>query len=162
MARPIGRRSRPIDDLADPELDETLASWRADAGGVAARGPVHGDFYRRNILDCDGRLALLDWDEARVDAVSVELAWAAWEFGHSGPALDPARAGGFLDEYRRAGGPPYNAGMIVPHIRDRLRWEVARSRAAAAVGEYHDLAYEADEVRAFAMLRGVTLADQEP
>jgi hypothetical protein len=38
----------------------------------------------------------------------------------------------------------------------------ARSRSAAAVGEYHDLAYEADQVRAFATLRGMTLADREP
>ncbi len=156
------QRVATADDMADPELDDTLASWRAGAGVVAPRGPVHGDFYRRNILDCDGRLALLDWDEARIDAVSVELAWSVWEFGHSGSALDPARARGFLDEYRRAGGPPYDTGMIVPFIRDRLRWEVARSRSAAAVGEYHDLAYEADEVRAFAMLRGMTLIDQEP
>jgi len=154
-------RVATADDMADPELDETLASWRAGAGAVAPRGPVHGDFYRRNILDCDGRLALLDWDEARIDALSVELAWSVWEFGHSGSALDPARACGFLDEYRRAGGPPYDTGMIVPFIRERLRWEVARSRAAAAVGEYHDLAYEADEVRAFAKLRGMTLTDQE-
>ena len=151
-----------VGDIVDPELDDILASWRIGAGAVAPRGPVHGDFYRRNVLDCDGRLALLDWDEARIDAVSVELAWAAWEFGHSGSALDPARAHGFLDAYRRAGGPPYDAGMIVPFIRDRLRWEVARSRSAAAVGEYHDLAYEADEVRAFAELRGISLADQEP
>ena len=154
------QRVATADDLADPELDETLASWRAGAGGVAPRGPVHGDYYRRNILDCDGRLALLDWDDARIDAVSVELAWSVWEFGHSGSTLDPARARGFLDEYRRAGGPPYDAGMIVPFIRYRLRWEIARSRSAAAVGEYHDLAYEADEVRAFAMLRGTTPADQ--
>ena len=148
--------------MADPELDAALASWRAGPGAVAPRGPVHGDFYRRNVLDCGGRLALLDWDEARTDAVSVELAWAVWEFGHSHSALDPSRAGGFLDEYRRAGGPPYDAEMIVPFIRDRLRCEVARSRAAAAVGEYHDLAYEADEVRAFAKLRDLTLADEEP
>jgi Phosphotransferase enzyme family len=148
-------------DMSDPELDDTLASWRAGAGAVAPRGPVHGDFYRRNVLDCDGRLALLDWDEVRIDAVSVELGWAVWEFGHSGSALDPARAYGFLDEYRRAGGPPYDARMMVPFIRDRLRWEVARSRSAAVVGEYHDLAYEADEVRAFTKLHGVTLGDQE-
>lgn len=155
-------RAATLADMADSELDETLASWRSGAGISAPRGPVHGDFYRRNILECDGRLALLDWDEARTDAVSVELAWSVWEFGHSGSALDPVRARGFLEEYRRAGGPPYDIGMVVPFIRDRLRWEVARSRVAAAVGEYHDLAYEADEVRAFAMLRGMTLVDRAP
>jgi Phosphotransferase enzyme family len=154
-------RAATAGDMWDPELDDALDSWRASAGAVAPRGPVHGDFYRRNVLDCDGRLVLLDWDEARIDAVSVELAWAVWEFGHSGSAFDPARAYGFLNEYRRAGGPPYDTGMIVPFIRDRLRWEVARSRSAAAAGEYHDRAYEADEVRAFTKLHGVTLADRE-
>jgi hypothetical protein len=72
------------------------------------------------------------------------------------------RAAGFLDEYRRAGGPPYDVGMIVPFIRERLRWEVARSRAAAAAGEYHDLDYEAGEVCAFAWLRDVALAEPAP
>lgn len=150
-----------VDDMADPDLDDTLASWHAGAGVSVPRGPVHGDFYRRNILVADGRLAVLDWDEARIDAVLVELAWSVWEFCHTGSALDRGRARGFLADYRRAGGPPHDIGMIVPFIRDRLRWEVARSRAAAAAGEYHDLGYEASEVSAFAVLRGTTLTDHQ-
>ena len=51
--------------------------------------------------------------------------------------------------------------MIVPFIRERLRWEVMRSRAAAAAGEYHDLGYEASEVCAFGLLREVTLTGRK-
>jgi hypothetical protein len=47
--------------------------------------------------------------------------------------------------------------MIVPFIRDRLRTEILRSRSAAAVGEYFDAGYEANEVKAFAALRDVKL-----
>jgi Ser/Thr protein kinase RdoA (MazF antagonist) len=165
--RPQPSSSVPSRDLVDAELDSALASWRAGAGAIAHRGPVHGDFYRRNVLSrrdvlaSGDRLALLDWDDTRVDALSVELAWSVWEFGHVGPALDMPRVLAFLDDYRRAGGPPYDLGMIVPFIRERLRWEVMRSRAAAAAGEYHDLGYEASEVCAFGRLRGVTLADHE-
>ena len=159
--RPEWPSSAPSRDLVDPELDDALASWPAGAGATAARGAIHGDFYRRNVLTSGDRLALLDWDDARMDALSVELAWSVWEFGHVGPALDMPRALAFLDDYRRTGGPPYDLGMIVPFIRERLRWEVTRSRAMAAVGEYHDLAYEATEVCAFGWLREVTLADRE-
>ncbi len=155
-------RAATIDGMVDHELDDTLASWHTGAGVSAPRGPLHGDFYRRNLLVGSGPLALLDWDEARIDAVLVELAWSVWEFCHIGSAFDRDRARGFLADYRRAGGPPYDVGMIVPFIRERLRWEVARSRAAAAAGEYHDLEYEAGEVCAFALLRDVVLAEPAP
>jgi hypothetical protein len=90
------------------------------------------------LLDDDLRRALSSGLDIRVDAATPIVA-----------------------EYRRAGGPPYDIGMIVPFIRDRLRWDVARSRAAAAVGEHHDLGYEASEVCAFAALHGTTLTDHQ-
>lgn len=116
------------------------------------------------MLDDDLRRALSSGFEIRVDAATPIVGGdecLLWHVTAPRPLVvraAPARARGFLDEYRRAGGPPYDIGMIVPFIRERLRLEVARSRAAAAVGAYHDLAYEADEIRAFAKLSGVTLA----
>src|SRR6185437_15239420 len=64
------RGPRPIDRDAPPARpDPTLAALPADL----PRGPVHGDFYRRNILVDGDRLALLDWDEVRLDALAAEL-----------------------------------------------------------------------------------------
>jgi len=157
-------RPPPVDrgGIVDPDLDATLARWRFGAGREAPRGAVHGDFYPRNIHVHDGPLgdgglALLDWDDARVDVLGAEVAWAAWEFSHDGDALDTSRVATFLDAYRRAGGPGYDPEMIVPWIRERLRWEIERNRAATVAGDYHDADYEAMEVAAFAKLRGVVL-----
>ena len=145
--RPVDRDAppaRPDATLADAELDATLATLPPDL----PRGPVHGDFYWRNILVDGGRLALLDWDEARLDAVVTELAWSVWEFAKTpgGDALDEARAAGFLAAYEGAGGPAYPRNMIVPLIRANLRAELER-------GGPHDPAYDAAERRAFAALR---------
>src|SRR5262249_17468378 len=119
-------RSRCAPKLTDPALDSVLTqrgrAWAAIED--APRGPVHGDFYRRNIHVHEGRLAIVDWDEASVDVLAAELAWAVWEFGHSGHEMDVHRAAAFLADYRRAGGPPYPQDLIVPWIRARLRREI--------------------------------------
>jgi Ser/Thr protein kinase RdoA (MazF antagonist) len=152
--------SEDRDGITDPDLDTTLARWLFRGSRSAPRGAVHGDFYPRNIHVHeppigDGGLALLDWDDARVDVLGAELAWAAWEFCHDDDTVEMSDLAVFLDAYRRAGGPPYEPEMIVPWIRERLRLEIARNRSAALAGEYHDTEYEAMEVRAFAKLRGV-------
>ena len=82
VARRIGRRSHAVDDIVDPELDDTLASWRIGAGARAARAGARRLLPAQPPRSATVRLALLDWDEARIDAVSVELAWSVWEFGH--------------------------------------------------------------------------------
>ena len=44
---------------------------------LRARGIVHGDFYRGNLLVDDGFIVgLIDWDEARVDDYVTEFAWS--------------------------------------------------------------------------------------
>src|SRR5262249_56688736 len=80
---PLAPRSWAADhdppELRDPALD----AWHAWFSGAKthAMGPVHGDYYRRNLL-CDGRSirGVIDWDESHINAVIVEAAWATWEF----------------------------------------------------------------------------------
>ncbi len=124
-------------------------------GTDAPVGVVHGDFYRRNLIWRGGRIVgVVDWDEARVDHFGAELAWSVWEFAKrsSGEAMHPDRAIAFLADYAAAGGPGFPDRMITPLIRERLRWEIRRSRCAALQGERPDEVYEAAEVRAFAHL----------
>jgi Ser/Thr protein kinase RdoA (MazF antagonist) len=147
------RHGTDLSDVEDGELSAALRQWRSEPGWPA--GPVHGDFYRANLLWHAGRITgLIDWDEVRVDRFAGELAWSTWEFAKAatGDRLLADRADDFLRTYERAGGPPYPAGMIIPLIRERLRIEIDRSRTAAATGGYFDPDYEAAEVRAFLAL----------
>jgi phosphotransferase family enzyme len=141
----VAVRSRPA---PRPRSAGRAGGRRPAARPSPPRGPLHGDFYRRNILVAGDRLTLLDWDEARFDALVTELAWSVWEFGKAsgGDALDEARAVEFLAAYEGAGGPPYPRNMIVPLIRANLRAELER-------GGPHEPAYDAAERRAFAALR---------
>jgi Ser/Thr protein kinase RdoA (MazF antagonist) len=155
-----GSRPRPVPrcercdhwpDLRDPELDEMLDRWESDRSG---RVPVHGDYYRRNLIWHGGAIAgLLDWDELRIDFPERELAWATWEFAkdRAGGDLVWRRAGRFLDVYEARRGRWVDRRWVVPLIREGLRVEVCRSRMARGGA---DDAYAASEVRAFRGLRG--------
>ena len=126
--------------------------------------PVHGDFYRRNLLCRDGRIVgLIDWDEARPDVQLREVAWAVWEFGQvGGDRLDFGRAAEFLAAYAEAGGDlPTDADQaVIPLIRWHLREEIRRAHAATACGcarSTEDREYTDGEVRAFGWLRDAQL-----
>jgi Ser/Thr protein kinase RdoA (MazF antagonist) len=78
------RWPRPADPsaLVDPELEAWYGAW--SQGRTRAATPVHGDFYRRNVLCRAGRIVgLIDWDEARLEAPVREVAWAAYRVGDS-------------------------------------------------------------------------------
>lgn len=151
--------TREVDDalLRDADLD----TWYATDYTLHSltRGPIHGDYYRGNLLCSKGHIVgVFDWDESRVAPVIEEVAWAAWEFGKtaSGDDLDGARARAYLAAYAEAGG-PWGSGdsdRVVPLIRWRLRDEIARSCAAEARGEPWDADYREQELRAFERLRG--------
>lgn len=149
-------RSADVPEVEDAELDRWMARRAADAG--VPRGPVHGDFYRGNVLCREGRImGLIDWDESRVDALDVELAWSVWEFCQHAveDALDVERARRFLAAYAEAGGPVRTdaPGFVIPHIRAGLAREVRMAYAARAAGGKIDEAYMEREVRAFRNLR---------
>jgi Ser/Thr protein kinase RdoA (MazF antagonist) len=146
-----------IVEPADPALDRFLSERAADPG--VRRVPLHGDFYRGNLMVDAGRITgLIDWDDARVGSLESELAWSTWELAQAPPpgdGLDPVRTACFLEVYVASGGPASpDPAVLVPLIRANLRREVheaARVRAAGAVPD--DDAYVARALRGFNALR---------
>jgi Ser/Thr protein kinase RdoA (MazF antagonist) len=150
--------------VEDPALDAWHAEWARARAPLLPVGPVHGDFYRRNLLCRDGRIVgVIDWDDARPDVQLREVAWAAWEFGKvGGDRLDVGRATAFLQAYAEAGGDlPADADhAVIPLIRWHLREEIRRAHAAMARGcaqSAEDREYTDGEVRAFGRLRDARL-----
>ena len=162
---------RPADPVewADPALDAWHEAWLRSPGAARPPIPIHGDFYRRNLLCRDGRiLGLIDWDDARLAHPLRELAWSIWELNKvvSGDDLHLDRARAFLDAYVAAGGPVASEDerAVIPLIRWHLREEARRFRAFVARGiplSDDDYAYDAAELRAFARLRGRSVASSK-
>ena len=160
------KESPPAPRIEDPASlqDVELDAWHAALlrrPGALTCGPIHGDYYRRNLLVRGGMItAILDWDDAHPDFLMQEVAWSAWEFAKT-PAGDDwyrERASAFVPAYRASGGPCQEDEyqMLVPFIRWRLREEVRYNLAAAAVGERWDPEYAEMEMRAFQRLLGET------
>jgi Ser/Thr protein kinase RdoA (MazF antagonist) len=142
--------------LPDAALDRFIAGWRA--GSRLPPAPLHGDFYRGNLLCMDGEVVgLLDWDDALFGSREYELAWTVWELAQAPePAvtLDSARAMRFLEAYAETG--PVDVaerGWVVPLIRAHLRFEVWRAAIEEGQGMQVDHEYIARNVAAFDALR---------
>ncbi|MFL5383316.1 MAG: phosphotransferase enzyme family protein [Longimicrobiaceae bacterium] len=144
-----------IAEPADPDLDRFLAERAADP--AVRRAPLHGDFYRGNLLVEGGRLmGLIDWDDGRVGSLESELAWSTWELAQAPDGgLDPDRTARFLEAYAGGGGPAStDLAVLVPLIRANLRREVREgARARAAGEEVDDDEYVARALRGFNALR---------
>lgn len=154
--------------LAAPEaaelVDNELDAWhgalvrRSDL----RRGLVHGDYYRRNVLWADDRVAaLVDWHEAHHDLLVAEVAQATWEFskGSDSRSFNRERARAFLDAYAEAGGPgrPHDRALVIPLIRWRLREEALLSLALEARQVPVDTSYREAVTASFRSLRGRAL-----
>ena len=151
------RGEAPVEpiELSDLALDGWLAEFHHS---TRVRHPLHGDFYRGNLLTEDGRItAVLDWDYALVGPPEFEVAYAAREFGSRwGADLGPARQ--FVADYSAAGGTAETLDdmTLVQLIRHRLRSEAAHfvlnrnRRAAASPGAE---AYHQRQVELFWKLR---------
>ncbi|ADB35036.1 aminoglycoside phosphotransferase [Kribbella flavida DSM 17836] len=142
--------SAEFDRWRDVLRDEQLDRWLGEFWRRAAKQPLHGDYYRGNVLVHDGRIAgLIDWDESWVGAPEMELAGAAREFGEHW-STDLRRAQQFVAWYHDEGG---TAAMddetMVQLIRHRLRAEVVQFADAADP----DDDYHARQVQLFSELR---------
>lgn len=165
-----GRRPSPpparLPPIPDPSelVDAALDAWRAGLAGSAeplAHGPIHGDYYRRNVLWHDGQISgVIDWFESRIAYLIDEVAWSTWEFAKTaaGDDLHLDRAQDFLAAYLDEGGPvsPCEFQHVVPAIRWRLRAEVRAALTAASRGMPWDPEYMAEEIRAFGRLPALT------
>jgi Ser/Thr protein kinase RdoA (MazF antagonist) len=143
--------------IFDPNLDRYLSEIHLERYHL--RAPIHGDFYRGNILCRDKRIqGLIDWDDCRIDELHQDFAWSIWEFAKdaaAGDRLDEGRAMRFVDVYRQSAGPVSTdeLGFVVPLIRNHLRYEIRRDVAARENGEYMDEEYLAGQIRAFQSLK---------
>ena len=167
------RQARLADFAADPEparliaellpllRDERANAARCVADLAANRrllfAPIHGDFYRGNVLMLDGRIsALLDWDDTRPEWLAWELARAAWEFSRTDNGFEPARAATFIHHYRAAGGPVNEAedDVLLPLLRTVQVIEAMWALTDALRGRPWDPGYmAATNLRALEQLR---------
>jgi Ser/Thr protein kinase RdoA (MazF antagonist) len=94
-------------------------------------GLVHGDFFPGNVLVDGGSVTVIDWEEARIDWLTWDLANAVGTFCFAGDDLDRPAARGFVDAYREAGGtaPPEEEDLLVPLMRAKRILEVLRAPA---------------------------------
>jgi Ser/Thr protein kinase RdoA (MazF antagonist) len=122
-------------------------------GGEGQRGPIHGDFYRGNVLVRRGRIVgLIDWEESCVDRFDYDLANAVWEFCKDMRRHDFDRrlARAMLEAYDG----PAGGDDLLDLIRVRRRREIADSLEREALGEAVDVAYRRHNERALANLGG--------
>lgn len=107
-ARPTG--GNPLESvvlpprLHDRALDEW---WEATKAKGVVRSVIHGDFYERNLLcSADAITGVIDWHDAALAPLALELAGAAFAFCQdAGHGLNFSRVDSFVGIYRAAGGP---------------------------------------------------------
>jgi|GEM_PF-1505550 len=123
--------------------------------------PIHGDYYRRNILATDSYITgVIDWDEAHITYLMAEIGWCIWEFcqNDAGDDLNEVRARDFinayLDETRITIYPEVD--QAINFIRLRLRAEVVANLARKERSETWDKAYTEAQMRAFINLKART------
>jgi len=137
-------------DLDDPDLD---VWWEGVRDQEWVEGPTHGDYYRRNLL-CANReiVGIIDWHDAEVRPLAVELAGATFELCRDDEhLLDTGRAEEFLASYRDAGGPvpDRDIEMLGPLMRTWIRNDVLGSLASGGDASSD---YIAKQIRAFRSL----------
>ena len=141
--------------LDDPELDRWRASLREEDVAV---GLTHGDFYPGNLLCREARIrGVIDWHEADVRPIALELAGAAFEFCRDREhVLDRDRATEFVEAYMAASGPLPEQELRV--LAQWIRWWVREdARQALAHQGEGDGEYALLQVKAFRALAGFTL-----
>lgn len=152
--RPLGQC--PIEsvalpsDLLDGELDDW---WRINRASGVVTTAIHGDYYERNLLcSADAITGVIDWHDATVAPLAMELAGATFAFCRDTEhALEVSKANNFVASYRAAGGPisENEVASLVHFIRLWLRRDVALNLISGS--ETHD-SYIREQIRAFTQL----------
>ena len=134
--RPSSGPGRPTltvpvpEDLRDAALD---AWWEEEGRRTEPVAPIHGDYYRRNLLWWNGEISgVVDWSETRVSPLGLELAGAMFELcRRADRSLPRRRAQAFLSSYREGGGPvPVDAvEELLPFMRAWIREDALTSIA---------------------------------
>lgn len=158
---------RPASGRARTEANTVPAGMEKDAldrwwDSVRSRSFVtavtHGDFYRGNVLCSNGHITgVIDWDDATVNPLVLELAGATFEFCRDDDhCLQLDRVYDFVRAYQAADGPvpKHEIEMLVPFMRLWVRSDI---RSAMADADGFDLAYVKRQVRAFRRLADIRL-----
>jgi Ser/Thr protein kinase RdoA (MazF antagonist) len=127
---------------------ERSASWLRST--PLPCGPIHGDYYRGNVLVSQRRVVgLVDWRESHVDAWAYELANGIWEFCKARDDFDRRRAARFAAAYRSEGGvvPPAHDVHLEPLITCRRLVELTWALSEPRSGDW-DWSYELHNLRA--------------
>jgi Ser/Thr protein kinase RdoA (MazF antagonist) len=147
----LGRRPRlsPLAELdwppalVPPELEEwraAIVKARAWAIGYVSRvahsrrlpaSVIHGDFFPGNVLVAGDRVVgVIDWEEARADWLTWDLANAIGTFCSADDDLDRPAGRRFIRAYRAAGGTasPRDDVLLVAFVRVKRILEVLRAR----------------------------------
>ena len=124
------------------QIEREWVTFRAWIGHLAASGrslswgPIHGDYYRANLLtEQDEITGVLDWEECRPEWLAWELGRALWEFckDEVTSTLNHERARVFLHAYQEAQGPvsPAEFDLLIPFIRcvrlTEVLWDLDRA-----------------------------------
>lgn len=111
-----------------PELDRVLRQgllprWRSHASASILHGWCHGDFHSRQVLLDEDRVALLDFDEARLDDPAADLGdfLASLEVATLREFLSVAQREAFAAEFLAG----YAAGALDGSWRERLPLHIA-------------------------------------
>jgi Ser/Thr protein kinase RdoA (MazF antagonist) len=142
---------------------ENMRGWVAQvapSGRSLHFAPIHGDYYRRNLLvEGDAITAILDWDDCQPEWLALELGRALWEFCKSKrtDSLQATCARAFLQAYQDAGGPVSEAefDLLVPFIRCTRLVEALSDLGKAARGEVWDAGYTLHNLIALENLQGI-------
>jgi Ser/Thr protein kinase RdoA (MazF antagonist) len=138
--------------FADPTglRDLALDAWWASVAPGLTTGPTHGDYYRRNLLCAGGQIVgVIDWHDANVRSIAVELAGATFELCRSDEhVFQFHRADDFVALYRSSKGPvPIDEiALLLKLIRVWIRDDV---RSALASGGTVSDEYVVKQMQAF-------------
>jgi Ser/Thr protein kinase RdoA (MazF antagonist) len=152
-ARPASSLARPAPPADPLELADTaLDRWWAQASAHGwVMSPIHGDYYRRNLLCRKRRIVgVIDWHDATIGPLALELAGATFELCRDDQHhLQLDRADAFVATYRAAGGcvPDDELALLPALVRVWVRND-ARMALAGAPNLATNV-YAARQARAF-------------
>lgn len=152
---PRPQAAHPLSGVPTPPglSDEGLDDWWRTVGDGALTTVTHGDYYRRNLI-CRGQtiVGVIDWHDATIAPLALELAGATFEFCRDAEhELDIGKAQDFANAYREGGGPvqAWEMASLPRFMRLWLRRDVALN---LAVGAAADDPYIQRQIEAFQRL----------
>lgn len=133
--------------LRDDDLD---AWWNAAEAEGVVTSVIHGDYYRGNILCAGGTVSgVIDWHDAEVAPLALELAGAVFELCREGELVPRAAlARDFIGAYRDSDGPvsEQEVASLVRYMRLWIRRNVVKS---LSVGSDEFDPYIQQQIKAF-------------